>query len=111
MQDLGTEGNPGKEEQEVAGKYIKKVVGVVPWSFDKDGKHFEGVSLHTLEDLDPKQGMGKLTEKISLSREKLDAAGVEPLPGQTIQIVYNRFGRVETIILISDPDFDTGFDD
>lgn len=91
-------------------KNIRKVAGIQSWQFDKDGKHFEGASISTLEDIDPKQGMGKSAEKISMSKAKLDDLGFDVLPGQTVQVVYNRYGRIDTLVLVDDTDFDTDFD-
>lgn len=80
-----------------------KVIGIKPKSFTTpDGRLIEGTEAYLTRGIDPKRGQGEEAERIFLSTAKLAALDFKPTPGQTVQIFYNRFGKVETMRLVDD---------
>ena len=78
-----------------------KVVGFRPYDMKaKDtGATLKGVSVFVLAD-DPNV-TGQLADKFSLSNEKLSASGWYPNVGDIINPVYNKYGKVETVEVVS----------
>lgn len=82
-----------------------ELIGVENKSFTtKDGKLIEGADLYAKWAINPERGAGYKTDRFFLSAAKLAALSFKPTPGQTVQIFYNRFGKVETMRLVSDDD-------
>lgn len=80
-----------------------KLVGVENTSFTgKDGTPVTGMSLYGLEGIDPKKGQGERTFKCFLSIAKFSALAFKPVPGQTLEVVYNRYGKVDNLTLVDD---------
>lgn len=79
---------------------MAKITGLLPTAFDtKDGNHISGMSIYTSEPIDPKRGQGESFEKFFLSDAKLALLDFKLEIGSDITILYNKFGRVQTIKL------------
>lgn len=79
------------------------VRGLEPKSFKgDDGNQIEGATIHISETIDPSRGVGERVDHFFLSKAKLAALDFEPAPGQTVEIFYNRFGKVATMKLVDD---------
>lgn len=78
-----------------------EVVGFRPYNMQaKDtGATLKGVSVFVLAD-DPNV-TGQLVDKFSLSDEKLSAIGWYPNVGEIINPVYNKYGKVENVEIVS----------
>lgn len=81
-----------------------KIVGVKNTKFkSKDtGDTIEGKTLYTTETIDPERGTGEETDHFFLSKAKLADLDFTPAPGQTVNVLYNRYGRVATVKLVDD---------
>lgn len=80
-----------------------KLMGVENKSFTtKDGKLVEGADIHAKWAIDPKRGAGYKADRFFLSAAKLAALDFKPTPGQTVEVFYNRYGKVETMRLVDD---------
>lgn len=60
----------------------------------------EGKTVHVKEQIPAYRGTGYKTLKIFLSTAKLSRLGFTPAPGQIVRLIYNRFGKVETMELV-----------
>lgn len=81
----------------------RKIVGTQNTAFTtKDGQMMEGTTVHTEKSIPPGRGMGFQTDHFFLSTAKLAALDFKPTVGQTIEVFYNRFGKVQTIRLVDD---------
>lgn len=81
----------------------RKIVGVEDMSFvGKDGTPISGTTVHTTERLAPSKGKGDRADHFFLSTAKLSELGFTPTPGQTVEVFYNRFGKVATLKLVAD---------
>ena len=78
-----------------------EVVGFRPYDMKaKDtGATLKGVTVFVLAD-DPNV-TGRMADKFSLSEEKLSANGWYPNVGEIIEPVYNKYGKVERVELVS----------
>lgn len=82
---------------------MSKIIGIQPTAFDaKDGTHIEGTSIHLTSPIDPKRGKGEAGEKIFLTATKLAEVDFKPEVGNEIEVLYNRFGKVQTLRLVDD---------
>lgn len=82
---------------------MSKIVGIMETSFEaKDGAKVEGATIHTLEPIDPKRGVGEAVERFFISKAKLTALDFKPEVGQAIEVLYNRYGKVERLRLIDE---------
>lgn len=81
--------------------------GLKPSSFKtKDEQQIRGVRVFTGSPITSKGGSGEEPESFFLTDEKLSALDFVPEVGMDIEILYNRFGKVKTIIRVnSDNDF------
>lgn len=80
-----------------------EIIGTEGKSFTtKDGKLIEGADLYAKWAINPERGAGYKADRFFLSAAKLAALGFTPKPGQTVEIYYNRYGRVETMRLVDD---------
>ena len=61
------------------------------------GAVLKGVSVFVLAD-DTKV-TGRLADKFSLSDEKLNDCGWYPQVGDIVEVSYNRYGKVDTVIM------------
>ena len=78
-----------------------KIVGTQDTAFKtKDGQMMEGKTVYTEQSIPPGRGAGYRTDKFFLSAAKLAALDFQPSVGDTVQVLYNRWGRVQTIRLV-----------
>lgn len=78
-----------------------KIAGMQDTAFTtKDGQTMEGKTIYTEKSFPPGRGMGYQTDRFFLSSAKLAALDFKPTVGQTIEVYYNRFGKVQTIRLV-----------
>lgn len=84
---------------------MAKIIGIIRTKFQaKDtGNTVEGQTIHVTESIASERGMGEAADHFFLSKAKLAALDFTPAPGQSVHVLYNKFGRVETLKLI-DPD-------
>lgn len=75
-------------------------------SFRAEGKTIDGVELLlqdpnvTCDDRSRFRGFKYQTQFIS--NERLSKLGVKPLPGDTIQLIFNRYGDIDQMSIIED---------
>lgn len=90
---------------------MAKIIGISNTSFTpKDSETpIEGSTYHVTEPIDPKNGVGFKGDKFFLTRTKLSTLDFTPAIGQEVEVLYNKFGKVATLRLLSDAgevDFD-----
>lgn len=81
-------------------------LGKKPYKFTnkEDGVVYTGIRMHCIAEV-PAPGEGQLTEVFSIGTNKSGFANADSLPfGSIVNPVYNRFGKVDDIIVISRPD-------
>lgn len=77
-----------------------KVIGRRKVDFKaQDGSQIQGLSLYCTYPI-TKDGDGMAAEKIFLSARKLEQLDFMPEVGDEINVQYNRFGKVDTIMQI-----------
>lgn len=82
---------------------MSKIIGIALCSFKlKDGSTMEGKTIYTSTPIDPKRGQGVATEHFFLSAAKLAALGFTPALDQEIDVLYNKYGKVSHLRLLSD---------
>lgn len=75
-----------------------KVIGLEEVSFTStDGKKIRGVRTFVVQPL--QHGIGERGDKFFLSEAKLSKLGFALTVGQVITPLYNRWGKVETLVL------------
>lgn len=80
---------------------MSKIIGIARTSFTgSNGTQVEGTTLYFTDPIDPKRGQGAIGGKVFLSVAKLAALNFRPAVNQDVQILYNRFGKVASIILV-----------
>lgn len=68
----------------------------------KDGKEINGSTFYTAETISSQRGEGEKGDRFFLSAAKLAALDFVPAVNQTVEIYYNRFGKVATLRLVDD---------
>lgn len=82
---------------------MSKIIGIALCSFKlKDGSTMEGKTIYTSTPIDPKRGQGVATEHFFLSAAKLAALDFVPALDQEIEALYNKYGRISQLRLLSD---------
>ena len=72
------------------------IIGIRPSSFKGDnGEKVSGMNIYYTYPLDKGTGLG--AERVFMTDAKLAGCGYQPLPGDEVQVEYNRFGRVAKI--------------
>lgn len=86
------------------------IIGISHSSFTpKDSSTaIEGSTVFTTDPIDPKRGSGHSAERFFMSKAKLDALDFTPAVGQNVEVLYNRYGKVGTLRLLSEADVDFG---
>ena len=75
------------------------IIGIRPSSFKGDnGETVSGMNIYYTYPLDKGTGLG--AERVFMTDAKLADCGYQPLPGDEVQLEYNRFGRVAKIYSI-----------
>lgn len=76
------------------------IVGVVSTSFktkDND-RTIEGKMIYVTTPIDPKRnGQGVATDRFFLSEDRIKTLDFVPAPGQIVEVLYNRFGKIATL--------------
>ena len=84
---------------------MAKVTGIMRNNFKPRGTDTEitGVNIYLGSPIDPTKGKGTATEKVYLSDRKIEEnhLDLENLLGKNVRVLYNKFGKVETIEVIS----------
>ncbi len=85
---------------------MPKIIGIANANFTpKDSETaITGKTFYTTEPMDPKRGQGETADHFFLTSAKLDTLDFTPAVGQTIDILYNRYGRVATVKLVDSDD-------
>lgn len=82
---------------------MSRIIGIENTSFNgSDGTQIVGKTFYASEPIDPKRGQGERADRFFMSRAKLAALDFDPAPGQTVQVLYNRFGKVAVMKLVTD---------
>lgn len=80
-----------------------EIIGMESVNFTgKDGALVQGANIYAATQIDPGRGIGRCAQKFFLSKAKLNALPFEPQPGQIVNILYNKYGKPQTLTLISD---------
>ena len=77
------------------------IIGIAKTQFTgADGNIVSGLTVYTTEPLDTSKGSkGCKGDKFFLSQNKLKSLDFEPDIGQSINVLYNKYGKVQTITL------------
>ena len=79
-----------------------EVIGVKQSDFttkDKEKREIHGFNLYLSEPISDKYGTGVQTERIYLSESKMEKIGYYPKVGDQVRVLYNRYGKVESVEL------------
>lgn len=76
-----------------------KIVGMKKSNFTtKEGTLIEGYNVYLEYELTGEGATGMGCERVYLTQAKLDKCGFQPEVGDTVELTYNRFGKVAAII-------------
>lgn len=82
---------------------MPKIMGLEQKSFTtKEGDTIEGTSIYITDKIPPQRGEGCTGDRIFLSKNKLNDLSFVPAVGMDIEVLYNKYGKVSTIRLITD---------
>lgn len=82
---------------------MARIIGVIHTNFTtQDGTLIEGDTVHITEPISAERGIGESGDRFFLSKAKLSSLDFTPAPGQTVEIFYNRYGKVASLKLVSD---------
>ena len=82
---------------------MPKIMGLEQKSFTtKEGDTIEGTSIYITDKIPPQRGEGCTGDLIFLSKNKLNDLSFVPAVGMDIEVLYNKYGKVSTIRLITD---------
>ena len=75
------------------------ICGVKSYSFrDKDDKQVDGCAVALLKPIDSDKGKGFWPETVYLSKEKLKNISSKLENNSSVQVIYNRYGKVDDIV-------------
>lgn len=81
-----------------------KIIGICKSDFHaKNGEVIKGYFAYVVDNIDPRYGQGQSAERIYLSERKLATMNMpDPfvLLDREVKILYNRYGKVETIDIL-----------
>lgn len=83
---------------------MSKIIGIADTNFkpkDSDTA-ITGKSIYITEPMDPKRGQGETADHFFMTSARLATLDFTPAVGQTIEVFYNRFGKVSTLRLLDD---------
>ena len=89
-----------------------KIVGIGKTSFlpkDSDTP-IEGLNFHVVEPFPEGKGEGVSTDHFFLSKAKVSSLDFQPALGQEVEILYNRYGKVGALRLLTDNDGEIDID-
>ena len=91
---------------------MPKIVGIVHSSFTpKDSTTLvEGTTFYITDPLSPKRGVGLVTDRFFMSKDKVQTLSFVPDVGMEVELLYNRYGKVGSLRLLSDSDNDIPLD-
>lgn len=69
-------------------------------------KKIAGIKVHVGIPMPPKKGQGEEVDSFFLSDAKLAALDFVPAVGQTVEVLYNKYGKVSTLRLLAPLDDD-----
>ena len=79
------------------------IVGVEKVRFTgSDGTEISGITLYYTEALDPTRGTGQFAGKLFLTTARLAALDYKPAVGQTVEVLYDRRGKVKAVNVVDD---------
>lgn len=82
---------------------MTRVIGTERLSFKgADGTEVKGLNLYVSEAIDPKRGQGERADRYFLSEAKIAALDFTLAPGQVVDLLYNRYGKIATVKLLDD---------
>ncbi len=78
-----------------------KVIGIRESSFEtKDGNQIDGMSIYCTYPMSGKGVYsGEACERVYITKKRLYDCGYTPVVGDEIKVMYNRFGKVDSIEL------------
>lgn len=80
-----------------------EIIGMESVNFTgKDGALVQGANIYAATQVAPDRGIGRSAQKFFLSEAKLNALTFKPQPGQVVHVLYNKYGKPQTLTLISD---------
>ena len=78
---------------------VYTISGIRNSSFDtKDGNTVEGNSITMLYPIDSEKGLGFEAERVFLTKAKLKNISSKLELNSTVQVIYNRYGKVDDIV-------------
>lgn len=85
------------------------VVGTVPYRTTIDGSTYLGITIHCVEPAKPeKGGIGQTCFSFSVGSTKPGYVNaIRVVPGDTVNPIFNRYGKVEDVSIVSVPSPDT----
>lgn len=76
-----------------------EIVGIRPSSFKGDGgEQISGKNISLMYPLEKGEGYG--SERVFLTDAKLNQQDYQPVVGDAVTVVYNRYGRCDSIVPI-----------
>ena len=87
------------ETWEVVGVDTQKIMNI-----KAENKKIPGIALFLLGDAparDKGRIMGRVVREQFISHERLARLGVEPMPGDTITLIFSRYGDIDDIQVVS----------
>lgn len=80
------------------------IVGIEKTKFKpKDSENeIEGATFYVTAPFSPGRGEGNRTDRFFMTVEKMSTLAFTPAVGQTIELLFNKWGKVETLRLIDD---------
>lgn len=85
-----------------------KVIGVRKVSFDgrdrdtgkKTGEKIEGFNIYYSEPISDKVGTGDSADRFFMTDKRMEQLGYYPKVGDEIRLLYNRYGKIESVELV-----------
>jgi len=67
----------------------------------KDGTEIKGYNVYIATEIDPRNGAGVMVERMYLSDAKIarEHIDLEKIIGREIRVYYNRYGKIDSIVL------------
>lgn len=82
---------------------MSRIIGTQQTSFKtKEGTTITGTTIYFTDEIAPEKGKGVSADRIFVSSNKLAILDFVPTPGQEIEILYNKFGKIAKLNLTDD---------